>query len=684
MILFNSAGKILDNISNHKENFVWIIANEDINLQITSNNESSIVSFDPDVEYWKPIYLKSQTAKMFTIYIDTNENVCEFTANGIPYKFIYNNPNIIPEHYTTLINNANLPTNDEILACIVDKDKYMILGKLLLSYKDILRHKGKKLALTKFLTFIGFDSIEIFEEWKNVKTGKLSLLKEEDSEKTGNYYLIINQDYWNRLDENNLPKLIREDNVDNFLEIFFNAIDVAHKYFLIPEQDIKFIGLHFQTNVRKNLSVGSNFTALYHIDPFAFLKGVNMNVWIENEFTETFIIKNSKINIDTIEPRVVENVFNLARWNPETPNNDIFSETAPFVLNKKIAVIANSPFYPAEELFRYLETRFGVILNINTEMHPIGFPYSRKFQLEIINKDDLSVHFLSEYELVSYYKFCKIFIGTPGRYKMIFRFLTEHNNREEFYYNFEVTQTSTLIKHKSFNSTELSAPTTNNLSMQIDDFTNYIIDGNKKYYESPFDMRFKIKDVTDMPIKFIDNFLDVTAYEMNDNTLSIDDIKNVQTQDFLDKHFLYLLDIEGEMNKFLFVANRDTGINNDEINMNNWMTKYSQQKIPVNVNFDLPDENTEYQSLYKYITINDNTLKLNDIFVMELDKILGFYDFEWEIVDTYFDTRVYYQQGGRTLKYRVKRKGKFDVKIIGTSNFGFRLNLRIKNAFKSI
>lgn len=437
--IYNHNGELIDHLSISNERFLILICPDSGKFKINSNGK--FINDNNDI-------VDEFEGKIVTIWLaeDDNTHITEFTVDGEIYRIKYVDTNIIPEHYNTLITNKHLPDNPTILNCVVDKERYMILGKLLLEFKNIMRYKGTITTVQKFLNFIGFKHITLYDEFRN-KDGSLTLTKNLDSIKTGYYHVIYEHDYSspdNGFDRKNFPITLRDDNVVDFIDILWDAIKVAKKHFMIPEQDISFFGINFTTNVGRFLSIAQNTYAHHYTDSSYYIydkETFNIDVFIKNKFDVSYVIKDC-MNVDNM--RIIDNQeVKLIPVDITTVNQDVFYVQHEINDENLDEIDTNG------ELLVF-NAKYGTILNLDFLVPGKYMNYeliNTDNPLVIIKKDDKQ--FINE----RYQN--RIFISRPGKYKLTIDFYNEHNNRERFFYFFTVNKESHKLDYEEFSSGKL-------------------------------------------------------------------------------------------------------------------------------------------------------------------------------------------------------------------------------------
>ena len=674
--IYNSKGELINNLHTSTDKFILLIT--EISSDFVAIKNCKFIDSNNNI-------VDELTTNVVTLYLSEDEN-CLFSVNGESYHITYTPTNNIPQHYNTIVSNKNLPNNDEILSCIVDTETHMVLGKLLLEFQTILRSRGTITIVEKFLNFVGFKFVDVFTEYVDAVTGDIGLTNNLNSVKTGNYHVFYSYDYQNNneFDEHNFPKIERDDNVVDFVDILCNAITVAKKYFLIPEQDINFFAVNLITNIGRWQSISSNQTAHYNIDPSYYLNNVetfNIDVTTKTLFAENHIVK------DAIE--YSDNVLIESHEVKFIPSDNVNINGNIFYVDKEISDDNNNIVD-----INNFNTKFGNIIHLDLLVPRLYLEY------ELINVDLPLIKLnKDEKELIDGRYQSRIFVDRPGKYKLTFNFYNEHNNREQFTYFFTVDRLTTKIDFESYSSADISNEINdNNLDIEstlisfdsnngenkpihgdsdfsnlIDYFSNDISNINKytktsftdynRYVETKFNPKFRMIDNTNMPIKYINNFLSISFYTIVDDAFTLDIVEDSM-------HIFLIMEIVDNPNHVV-VMNKHNGITNDLFFSDNPMVEhYETIELPVNYDFDVifNDGNNQhfYESLYTRLKPlnNANALKLNDIFYCRpnTDSVINFTNVTWRVYEN-ISKRLVHEHNGYSLKFRIFDKNIYDVEM---------------------
>lgn len=349
------------------------------------------------------------------------------------------------EHYQNYIDNYSLPNLEELSTIIFkDENKYVMLRKLLLDFREIKKHRGKLKSIEKFLNYLGFDpdTIKLYPEYITPNKVKTINPNKEVDVKTGYYHLIFDNydiDPDRRYTPDNLPYIKSQfKNVDDLFEKLIRALAIAHKYFTVDEQEMSFLGINNMFNVRKYLSVAGNMTTTFFIDTLHFRKHIEIDIFNKTSIASNpyYIVKNNRQNnIDVTKTEVKYYVKNLPK------NNQLF------FIDREIVDERHRTDLSEEEQMK-IQYDFGNILNISIHS-PNTF-----VQFKIINTDNRLIQYTSEKIWVTNNLLeRKIFVRPNGLYKIYVYVYDNYGAREEFIY--QVRLNKVHIDFDIFDSSEI-------------------------------------------------------------------------------------------------------------------------------------------------------------------------------------------------------------------------------------
>lgn len=412
----------------------------------------------------------------YTLFIpENNSTVIVQLTNIDGFKYIYtftlNIANTVletEEHYNDLIVNYYLPTIDELLpAMLENSNKTELIKRMLLDFKHIMRVRGTKASIEKFLYFIGFlpEQIRIYEEWKRNDTGSREVTINPDTTidtKTGNYHVLFNN--WNdenndgkqELNSKNLPyRPFSTENIDSILESLKYAIPLANKYFTAIEQEITFFGICFSSNIPLYPSTTSLYNEIFYNDIFDFRKDLHINIYqseITNNGNElrTYLVKNcNQLRKDCYRSEVKFK-------NKLHQNNELFGVEKIFYDNEII---------PDDE-FKSFERTFGASLYID-----IDVPEKYNIWYKIIVKSDVNeflkiIYTEKKEDLLQY-----LITATSGLYHIIIEIHDGYGNFEKYFYDYQVSDNISRIDIEIFNSKDMILNNENDITLDIDSGT---------------------------------------------------------------------------------------------------------------------------------------------------------------------------------------------------------------------
>lgn len=400
----------------------------------------------------------------YTIFISQNltkvwYELTDINGNTEIYTFKQVLSNIITDsnaHYLDLIINKYLPTPEELLPALFLGDtgaenfsNREILKRLLLDFREILKHKGTKKSIELFFNFVGINNLNVFEEWlKNGKyiddnldgvidefeTNRSVTLKPntETDVKTGNYYVeYYNWEKTDELDSDNLPirKLSVED-LDKFFDTLKHAIALANTYFTLLEQEIIFFGLVYSSNAPINQNITSIHNNIFRINPFDFRKHLLLDTWQNSQGHITgdtnqykkYLLNNLVQQNDMFYRSEIKFIRNAGLWDKNT-----------FWIDAEISDLKEDNPDDLDKIFSVFGTCFNMLL-VNK------FDQELTFKLDNIGINNNNI---------SDTKVIKVPAGTetnafyvhkePGIYSLQIRITDMYNNSELYTYEYEIT-----------------------------------------------------------------------------------------------------------------------------------------------------------------------------------------------------------------------------------------------------
>lgn len=504
-----------------------------------------IIDSDYDVLYDK---------SAFTLFCKTTQYVnieVRSLADNVKYRYeiyfslIDESVNLL---YNDLLTNYKLPTKDILQPAIVNSDTATAIKRLLLDYKEILRYKGTDVGIAKFLYLIGFDvqQITVITEWLT-PSGNITLEPDTTVDiKTGNYHVLY--DNWIYDDEfytpKNLPKrLLNVFDINDLLDKLYYAVSIANIYFTSVEQDIVFFGLGNSSNSEQFLSITSNTSKIYENNIYWYSDALLINLFSWSNMGDDEIDKNFVVK------RCIQQTKKISKKTKK------YVKSTP-IINKDIYPIDYEIFDDTDLSGIPIETQFhsfSCLLHLDIDLSKIwNIDIDKQFyyKYKIYNKDIPMINITSNLLLLDsggYVVDIPFVINRDGTYIVMVEIFDEHNNREYYHYEFNMSPAFTEISFETFNSliliednkfgvtVESAYPTTSKpldyfyelpysfipalLSEYFDSIPSltfqYIID-NGRYIVDEINNYFDINESTDtIPLKFTSNWLHIIGLQDN-------------------------------------------------------------------------------------------------------------------------------------------------------------------------
>lgn len=683
----------------------------------------------------------------YTVYLESNTIIKVIGIDNISrfYYITYLPDNILnetQEHYNDLLINNHLPSFEELESALINENKAELLKRLLLDFKNIINKKGTKTGIIKFLNLIGFspESIKVYDEYLILSNNQKTLTPNKEKDiKTGYYHVLY--DNW-IVDENekytikNLPKrIININDLDEFFIRLERAIALANIYFTLPEQDISFFGLSNSVNIEKYLSIAGNTSILNEADFHHFRKHIIIDLFNkENIINQTFLVKKN-IQINNITTNTEIKYYSSDNF-PLQNNNDLFLVEQEIYDNN---IPSNISQLDIKSLFgnllhlkinsnnTYCEYIIEEINNPLTKIQSNKFWLTNEIELNIVSKK-------------------------LGNYKITINIYDIHNNREKYEYYYKIENNIAYIDFDIYNSKSLIENNENSINQDIDstwyttevndniilplndvplDLIEYFenptnfqkyLQNNTRYFLPEINKNLVVANITEtIPLKYIDNFLEIIAFKYNDNyTLKLRVINPETLQkEYLDyddencyivnsdKLFITGMNISDSENpeettteKYVYISTTEIGINLipklfDLVLINNNDSTdilsiydlpnefdYRFTKIPTNYYFPLFFRNDSFITNYpqsitdeNYIIVDSIFPKLNNIFsgdnyylkygdiiVCKINEnyITQSSDLLWTIKNS-FTNEILFQTNDYSLKYRIKENTIYSI-----------------------
>lgn len=546
------------------------------NIPADSNTKvfSVVEDFTP-VDPSKP-YLISENTEFpvtenhaYTIFFD-KEQTLSFDVSGIDGVIKTYILQYIPENshdqqllFDDLITNNHLPKLEELLPCILnDVNKRDIVQRMLLDFKRIVNTKGTKKTIEKFFSFIGFggsDQFHIFDEYISTITGTpISTITPNKSRdfKTGDYWVIYDnyEQNVNPYDKHNLPnRQLDIQDLDEFWLKLERAISLANIYFILPEQSINRFTLNNSVNIPKFQSIASNTSINFSQNVHGFNDKIHIYAWsnlaTENSnkyFISNNLKKNNEFGNTELKYYISDAFF------PKPNNRELF-------LIEKQIYDKQQPVNGEDE-FDYIST-FGCVMRLVVD--------------EILPSEDIWCEYTIEYtnnqltrikkeKFLMTDKIDVTYISTLlGDYKITIDFFNGSNNRERYVYGYSVSVISSILDFDSYSSviimedemnditTDITSPsevtvTNDSRLLQLgdipDDLSTYFtveatetpqyLQLNKLYSAPKINKNFPVASSTEMPVDYMDTYLDVITFKYNPLYQLKMRVKNISTGEF--------------------------------------------------------------------------------------------------------------------------------------------------------
>jgi hypothetical protein len=395
----------------------------------------------------------------YTLYIEQDTVLTYVGIDGIvrTTSITYKPDNVLDEQqeniYDNLLANNHLPSLDELEKGYIGTNKEDMLRRLLLDFKTIMRDKGKKSGIEKFLELIGFDptSIVVTPEFKT-PTGSLTTNPNTLTDvRTGNYHLLFDNwdtDPQNMYDENNMPlRILTITDLDDFFQKLFYALTLANLYFTLPEQDINFFGVVDSAN-------NANFLSTAAVAHLTYMN--NVYQW------------RSQIGIDIFEKFLFDGprswlVYDTVQRSTRLDKSSVMTYgSSPDLIDEIYSV--PQQFYSDQDFTpdldpTLLEEVFANIFHLQVS-GPIGFYWTYEIvnadnpliKLQPVNKfifDNPSDDGLGHNEVV-------VVTCMNGTYNIIVTVWDLWNNKDEWSYQYIINDVSTRLEIEAFDSTQVA------------------------------------------------------------------------------------------------------------------------------------------------------------------------------------------------------------------------------------
>ena len=592
----------------------------------------------------------------YGISTELNIRISNDTGYSKDYKFVLVDESKLPAHYNDIITNNYLPTFEELEPAIITKqysdNKRELIKRLLLDFKHILRSKGTKESIYKFLKFIGFQDkqIQIFEEYIKLdesgnEIGRTLNPDRTKDVKSGNYSVLY--DNWNTnnsitFDKKNLPILkYGSENIQELFGCLNYAIPLANKFFTAVEQDIIFFGVNFGSNIHQIQSVSSMFDRIFVTDIFGWRKKLSIN----------FFTKQSQIRIDkngnrkTIETKHIL-VDNCLQKHTDTYKTETkYIDNNAFTVNKNLFLIdkeiSDGDVYENEDIVNYKKC-FGICI------HSKIYSPNTYVGIEVTSITDPEIKLILEPTFIIDYFEPKFITKIIGDFNIKVTVIDTYGNKDSYKYRYNVYSKKARIGFDLYSTQNLNENIDANTDLDISSgtiknkdlkkSTNYILDVDtipdelNKYFEilpgkilrylteasthrnknnplffvESINKNILTKDVSEVPVQFTEQYLEfaiikkpfiddmlMKLFVTLENHKNFFDIDSTPDKLQLDKLFISKLNVldEDEIeDKILFVCGVETGIDLKFLypEVFNNNNKYKYKLYRIPVNYDFP------------------------------------------------------------------------------------------------
>jgi hypothetical protein len=359
------------------------------------------------------------------------------------------------EQYADLLVNHKLPSFEELEQAYIGNNIADLLRRLLLDFRTLMRDKGKKSGIEKFLDFIGFDptSIVVTDVWRTPSGGMTLTPNTLTDVKTGDYHLLF--DNWETDPENqytplNMPlRVITETDLTEFFQKLFYALTIANVYFTLPEQDINFFGVVSSANGPQFLSaVGithiwfQNMVYSYRsqvkIDMFEKDKLAGPHVWLVwNNVQRAVNVDKTQSRTYGISPDLIDDIYTVPRqiYDDEaiTPDMDLSMLETVFASVLHIEVAGPLGFY-----WNYTIKNRG---NPMIALAPVNdFVFDNADAGGLIGHDEVIV-----------------VTAANGTYDVTITVKDQHNNKDEWTFEYVVNDVNTKLDIDAFDTSNVSS-----------------------------------------------------------------------------------------------------------------------------------------------------------------------------------------------------------------------------------
>lgn len=477
-------------------------------------NKSKVFGFDENFGY--------------TLHVKTSLVLELWSANGdkITYKILYApDDEALNQNYIDKLTNAFLPSYKELEPAILkDTNKHEIIKRLLMDYKSIMKLKGTRKGIEKWLSYVGLSEFKVIEEYITPDDNPTTKPDKTVDRKSGNYYLTIDNSVDRGLSAKNMLIYVNQfENLELFFERLFYALSLANIYFTLPEQDFNFFGINYHSNMMKFLSITNRNYITYKQDPHYYIKNVDIEVFKVYDLHTEYLVKN-KI---TVKDNTKHSVVGFIKEGfPETVN----LYTVDLEIKDKSEL--------TESNFRYYNNKLGSLFNVDIKVPNLYMEYVIESPSGKLLKKQLDYY--NEGEGVNFV----CFGNEIGNYTLTVTIYDQFNNREvyvftwkveDIYFEINVFSTDNItedsILNESINNiyiiespSEVSDDTSTNIILSQDKVPDDLLDyysvktllgvdrfltENERYELPNINHNYIVEKGTVMPVMFVDNWLQV-------------------------------------------------------------------------------------------------------------------------------------------------------------------------------
>jgi hypothetical protein len=395
----------------------------------------------------------------YTLYIESDCVIQYYGIDNIlrQISISYRPENVLDAQqaqYADLLVNYRLPTFEELEPAYIGSNPADMLRRLLLDFRALMRDKGKKSGIEKFLEFIGFDpaSIVVTDEWKTPSGGITLTPNTLTDVKTGNYHLLFENyetDPNNPYTDLNMPlRTITETDLTDFFKKLFYALSLANVYFTLPEQSINFFGVVSSANGPQFLSAVAITHIWYENLVYGWRGDVKIDIFEMNYLAgpHTWVAWNNvqrQTNVDKFaartygnSPDLIDDIYTVPRQ--LYADEDFTIDLDPTLLEDVFASVLHLELAgPLGYYWNYTIT--------NRENPMIALAPANNFIFDNPDGGGLIGH--DEVIVVT---------AANGTYDVVVTVWDLHNNKDEWTFEYVVNDVNTRLAIEAFDSSTVS------------------------------------------------------------------------------------------------------------------------------------------------------------------------------------------------------------------------------------